>query len=394
MALFNPISGQYENLCRAMDERKTVGLKEAAEAMNLKPEKVDHSLLIMTKKKMFGPYKPYVDDEMHMVVLDKRYAGYAVVMHAVENLIVRLKEARKMPRSLSERVISASGNGHSGSFGGFFRDLADHYVSGDSGSESFRKAAKNIFRDDKSSSMPRFLDTQDAEETLTELEQYANELRGMLLAYPDKPYAQSLADWLNAVNNTVQTWEGCLEAAVSKKEKGAAMLRAEEKLRRQFLPDFTRKLQELKEPSGSDNIKSPAVKAIEGCVGDLKILRMKLQDLEMQLALDRINDILRQIRSSLDDETLPFNRSALTSLRNCYLPMVKQLAEQYLKYESIRVPGSSTVKAMNETRRVLGKDVPLALQRLLNDIHTGEAINMEAQATALKQKLQMDGLLG
>lgn len=395
MGLFNPISGQYERLRRAMDDRKTVGLKEAADAMKVKQENVDNSLMIMGKRRLFGNQKPYVDDELHLVVLDKRYAGYASVMSAVERLTERLEEARIMPRKLSNRLTRDKQASHSSPVGGFFRDLADHYVSGDSGSESFKKAARTLLHENDASTPEdkRRLDTQEAEEILVELLQNTNGLRSMLLAYPDKHYPQTLADWLNALNNTVQAWEGCLEAAGGKKEKSAAMVRTEEKLKRQFLPDFARKLAELEEPAEDHNPKTPAMKDIEGCIGDLRILKKKMRSLEMNLALDRIIDILQGIRSSLNDESLPFNRSAVNSLRNCYLPMVKELSSQYMKYETIQNPGTATVKAMNETQRVLGMDVPVALQKLLTDMRTGAAINLEAQATALKRKLQMDGLL-
>lgn len=395
MSLFNPINTQFENLQRALDDRKTVSLSEAARAMKVKPEKVDHSLMLMGKRGLFGKNAPYLDDELRMVVIDKKYAGYAAVMSAVEYAIGSLTKAQQLPHRAAVQPAGKSNAGQNHPVGGFFRDLADNYVSGSSGAESFKKAARSFLSGDETRKTESTVDTQDAEETLTELLQCAHELRSMLLAYPDRAYDRQLAEFLNAVSNTAETWAGCYEAAAAKQVKGPAMVRTEEKLRYQLLADFNRKLQELKEPvMDAKNPKSPAMKDVEKCIGDMKLLRMKLNNYEMQLAIDRIQDILRQIRTALQDDAIPLNRSAINSLRSCYLPMIKQLTGQYIKYQGIQQPGTATVKAMNETQRVLGMDVPLALQRLLSDMRTGAAINMEAQATALKQKLQMDGLLG
>lgn len=83
MSLFNTINSQYQALTRAMDNRKTIRLLDAAAVMKVKPENVDHSLVVMNKRKLFGTCEPYVDEQIGLVVLDARYAPYAAVKNAL-----------------------------------------------------------------------------------------------------------------------------------------------------------------------------------------------------------------------------------------------------------------------------------------------------------------------
>ena len=50
-------------------------------------------------------------------------------------------------------------------------------------------------------------------------------------------------------------------------------------------------------------------------------------------------------------------------------------------------------RVMLDTENALSTDLPRALLKLLQDLRTEDAIDLEAQTVALRQKMQLDGLL-
>lgn len=356
MSLFNPIQGQYERLSRALDDRKTIPLHDAAQAMRVKEGRVDRSLLEMTKKGFFGENRPYVDDELRTVVIDPRYAAYARVMAAAEHLIDELESARTKPAAMTAAAQSKANSG------GFLAAL-------------FRPPVK----------IP---DTSSAVGTMIELSEYANRLRTILLGHPEAPYDPAMADWLDGAMQTVIAWENCLEGAYADGKKSDTMRRLERTLSTDYLAVFPTVLT----PPKRSVPKSEENELRQQCLALTK-MRGQVSSLELQLSLDRICGLLNQINAAMEGSGVLGKDNALTSLRGCYLPLVQKLANQFIRYEKMPQKNDDTIRAMDNTLTVLGKDVPLALSHMLSNLQSGSAIHMDAEATALKQKLRLDGLL-
>ncbi len=391
MSIFNPIKDQYQALCRAMDDRKVLLLKNAATAMNVKPEKVDHSLMIMTRKGMFGNNAPYVEDVFGLVVLDKRYANYAAVFAAEESLFDMLENARRAPHVLANRRRQEQRTRPMENVGGFVRDLVEGYSKGVRG--TFRDAAVGFVRNAVNVNNTPGLDTQGVEEAFARLQANCREMKSILYAYPDHPYAPDLADWMNQLAQKVLAWIGCLEAADGKGQKGSTMQELEDYFTNSALAEFNQQLELYRGNRRPDSEDTTLMQEVFSCTSELRTCRNQTQNFVMSAALQQIISLLQDITRSVGDDKLQLSRSAVNSLRSTYLPMTRKLTQQYVQNERIANPDEVTKKAMRETEKVLSQNVPVALQRILDEMRHGGAINMESDAIALKQKLHMDGLL-
>ncbi|MBO2517775.1 MAG: hypothetical protein CW338_11005 [Clostridiales bacterium] len=394
MGLFNPISGQFEALQRAMDDRKTIALKDAAAAMNVKPEKVDHSLFIMTKRGLFGDDRPYVDEAINMVVLDKRYADYALTQYALKKLKKQLSDARKAPGALrnAHQAQYLSGSGRAGKF---IRNLAAGVLNGEGVGNSLLNATDRYIEEGKRKEDINLPDTQEMEETLTEMLSDAGEMADLMLMHPDDRYTKQTAEWLNSVLFDIQSWQGCLESAFTQKVKGAAMLRLEDRIKNEHKKELNEQKESLKgvRREKQDSHERDLSRDIYLCCIEMQKKKTQLRNETMRGAIDSIVELLADIHSHMMVGRNLTGRGSVQSLRSCYLPMVQSLTDQYIKYERLRALDENTLRAMRETEQVMENDVPAALRKMLGEIGAGNAIDMESQAEALKHKLQLDGLV-
>ena len=51
------------------------------------------------------------------------------------------------------------------------------------------------------------------------------------------------------------------------------------------------------------------------------------------------------------------------------------------------------IAAMKTTEKLFEDEMPAALQRILDDLHQDSAIDLNSQASALRGKLKLDGLI-
>lgn len=395
LALFNKISSQFEGLKRAMDDRKTILLKDAAAAMNIKPEKVDHSLCVMIKRGLFGENHPYVDDALKIVILDRRYAVYASVKDSLEKFGTELIRARHLPKQLEERRRRNNRGGLAAGVGGFLADLAGNVLEGKGAKRSFLNATDKFVRGMGGSPEEKHMDTQPEEEMFTAMLSKAREMNNLMAAHPDHSWSQETGEWLNDARLSVQNWEGYFEAAVGKTEKGTALQLAESKLANETAPELERRVAQLKRAfaMGEGNEKTKISREILDCCDKLTENRNKIENSEMRQAIDETMAVLNEICVRLSDGTGIAGNASVRSLRNCYLPAVQTLTEKYAAYEKLRTPDRYTQEAMTEAEHVIIRVVPNALNKLNAELQAGSAIDMESEAIALKQKLQMDGLM-
>lgn len=199
------------------------------------------------------------------------------------------------------------------------------------------------------------VDTQDMEETLNEILTDAREMNALMLAYPDYPWTQNLADWLCMAKLTVQNWEGCLEAAAGKAVKGQAMLRVEDKLANEIGPEIKKHNAMIKRSCNAPGEKEGDVigKKITACCEKLHAVRGRIHSVPMRQAIDDIDSVLYDIQRQMKNDGSTSESSTIRSLENCYLPMVETLAEKFAVYETITRPDQITQNAMEETKRVM-----------------------------------------
>ena len=144
---------------------------------------------------------------------------------------------------------------------------------------------------------------------------------------------------------------------------------------------------------GEGNEKTKISREILDCCDKLAENRNKIENSEMRQAIDETMAVLNEICVRLSDGTGIAGNASVRSLRNCYLPAVQTLTEKYAAYEKLRTPDRYTQEAMTEAEHVIIRVVPNALNKLNAELQAGSAIDMESEAIALKQKLQMDGLM-
>lgn len=136
----------------------------------------------------------------------------------------------------------------------------------------------------------------------------------------------------------------------------------------------------------------PILQEVARRCSDIRILSRQPVSDTVRNAMARVNAILDDILTQL--HTVPKSRemAGARSLRVCYLPMLEELLEKYIHYEK-RMQGTETTRAMLDTEKALSVDLPDALLQLLQDLRTEDAIDLEAQTVALRQKMHLDGLL-
>jgi hypothetical protein len=66
---------------------------------------------------------------------------------------------------------------------------------------------------------------------------------------------------------------------------------------------------------------------------------------------------------------------------------------KYMRYERSIDPGPDVTNAMHNTETVMDEDLPKALKGMLKDLRSDSAIDMEAQASALRTKMRIDGMI-
>ena len=224
----------------------------------------------------------------------------------------------------------------------------------------------------------------------------AREMNQLMLNYPNFAYQQENADWLNKAFLAVQSWENALEACFVSRTKSHTMIQVERQLREEYRPELRRRVELLLKLAGA-GITAPEddslANEIAACCASLQKNREKMRSTVMREATDETITVLCEIRDHLNADSVLSCGTSLRSLRASYLPMVQTLTEKYVQYEARGMSGSDIRSAMEETENVMKNVVPSALRRLRDELNSGTAIDLETQATALKQKLEMDGLL-
>ena len=400
VSLFNSLKSQHERLMRSMDDQKTLPLASAAAVMRIRREKVDEALSRMHKKGMFGSDQPYVDDTLGLVIRDKRYAPLASLLHAageltrkVDEALQNLKRVRRVSsQQLNSERVRAVGN--------FVRDVVDSAMKKGDPSAVLRDRTGTLMRDLIAPEViPDGTDgLRPMAQTLSLMASCAAGLKDFALMHPDMHYDNELSAYVLSACHQIEAWNGCgIQAGSYSPETDPAVQAIERRLGNEIAPGLTRRLDELhaaaaRGRSVPQHYDDPMLQEVAQKCADIRVLSRQPQSAAVRNAMARVNAILDDILSQLHAVPESREQAGVRSLRVCYLPMLEELLEKYIRYEA-RAQSTDTLRVMMDTENALAIDLPRALQKLLQDLRTEDAIDLEAQTVALRQKMQLDGLL-
>ena len=388
MSFFNPIRGQYKRLYALMDGLPCADLHSASEAMRVPEDQVPFSLDAMVKKGLFGENRPYVDRDHSTVVLDKRYAAFSVLYSDTARLKWDVNRAKNIC------IFTPEERSHirSRTAGSFLRDLVDSAVSGEAG-DMWRARGGSFLRDmiAPEASMPK----SDALTVFATLDADCAQLLSHLGSMADKEPDAAMIRFIETLDRQVLSYISCYPSGTLptplQQQTAAGIL---DRIRSESIPRFSEYLDqylytpEQKEPQPM----TPAAEMKEQA-RQLMAVSGQLQAGTMRASVSKLAGILNEIAEQLEASPAKVSSACVRSLRSIYLPMMQELLMKYLRYERILDPGPETLQSMRSTEAIFEKDLPKALRRLLRDLRSDSAIDMESQAEALRKKMQLDGLL-
>lgn len=383
-----------------MDDQKTLPLASAAAVMRIRRDKVDEALARMHKRGMFGGDHPYVDDQLGLVVRDKRYAPMAALLCAAGELSKKVDEAQQNLRRVRRVSTQQLNNERARVVGNFVRDVVDSAINKQDTASLLRNRTGEFMRDLISPDVPP--DGRDGlhsmAQTLSLMAASAAGLKDFVLTHPDLSYDTEISAYVLSACHQIEAWNGCgIQSGSYFPESDPAVQALENKLGNEIAPGLTRRLDEMHFIAARGHVQpqyydDPQLREVAQNCADVRMLSRQAQSADIRNAMARVNAILDDILSQLHSVPESRSRAGVRSLRVCYLPMLEELLEKYIRYES-RTQSADAQRVMLDTRQALSNDLPRALQKLLQDLRTEEAIDLEAQTVALRQKMQLDGLL-
>ena len=168
---------------------------------------------------------------------------------------------------------------------------------------------------------------------------------------------------------------------------------AGKRLSEKYMGDFPQMLEiAQKKPAASSSLEE-VQKALVNSMTYLNRVDDEITDMRVRAAVLQIQALLNEINElyTLSDDN--YSRSDARSLRNSYLPMLNSLVERYMTWQYSQRNGGDPNYRPDETVRVLENDLPAALNHIREELRKGETMQMESEASALRQKLEMDGLI-
>lgn len=383
-----------------MDDQKTLSLASACAVMRLRRDKVDDALRRMHKKGMFGTEEPYVDDALGVVVRDKRYAPLASLLHAADTLKSVVDDALQNLRRVRRVTSQQLNTERARAVGNFVRDVVDSAMQKKDPAAVLRDRTGTLVRDLIAPSVAQETQTaQPMAQTLSLLASTAAGIRDFALTHSDMHYDTELGAYVLSACRQVEAWNGCgIQAGSYSPETDPAVQAIEMKLGNEFVPGLMRRLDELHAAAASgrtapQQYDDPLLQEVAKRCNDIRVLSRQPRSANIRNAMARVNAILDDIVAQLHAVPESREQAGVRSLRVCYLPMLEELLEKYIRYEE-RAQSGDTLRVMQDTENALATDLPRALLKLLQDLRTEDAIDLEAQTIALRQKMQLDGLLG
>lgn len=390
MSILHPIGKQFEGLVTAFEGKICIPLSQAATAMGISRNKVAQSLVKMEQKGLFEEGAvPYVENSVELVVRDRRHAPYAITLGNSDRICHLLEEAYLLLPDYRRWVNQSRTGKNAKNVKKAFLTFAEGMLNGKRMADNLRNSTRFFFDSDEPEEKPG----RDIGDVLQELSGYAERLYNYVNSHPDNVYTEQLRNWLIALKQTLESWNTGVKALFTSAEAATAVEIAGKRLTAKYTDDFPQMLKVAeKRPVASSSLEE-VQQSLVNAVTYLNRVDDEITDMRIRAAVIRIRTLLEEINEqyTLSDDN--YSRSDARSLRNSYLPMLTSLVEHYMTYEYAKRTGQNVSYHPEETTGVLENDLPKALMRIRDELGKTGTLQMESEATALRQKLEMDGLI-
>ena len=389
MSLFNPLADQAERLMAEFGRACYITLDRAAKTMDVSHSAVARNLLKMEKKGLLTEFHPYVEQDLKLVVKDHRWAANARPFGHATLILAELEQARQnLPQYISRFYPDKK---RLGSFGYALKNLAEGFVNGKRTSDNLRDSAR-IFLNNEQQPQQRV----DFADTLNGLLACTREL--WMAAGESRPLNMTATEesWLTGLRQTLETWNNGTRTSLASGVLSQVNVRMEETLSGRYLKEYHDVVQRIKTPPATATAPSELqvlTERLDETVTWLDDHDESITSYETRAAVIRIYAMLREIRELYATSEDNYSRSDARSLKNTYLPMIRTLVEKYISFSGDFKTGETDDPALAETLNVLKNDMPAALNHIREGLKESRAVDLEAEAAALRKKLQMDGLL-
>lgn len=389
MSLFNPIRKQYRRLMELSGSLHCCDLDSAAAVMKVKKHKVADSLRKMTDKGLFGTDCPYVDQEMSMVVHDRRYHAFACLYSTTARLKWNLNRARNIciftPAERSQiRTRTAQS---------FLADMVESAFNGYGAGRMIRDRGSSYLKDilNPEQSMPN----QDVATVMTILGGYCDSLLSFLRMNPDLKPSPMHLHFISNTDRQVLSFISCYPSnSLPNVPQQNAAREIVSRLKSETIPKFEKLLENLANTDeASEKGEVTPTAELQEQAARLMTISCQMNTGSMRTSVSRIAALLNEIAIQIEEAPARAGAACVRSLRTVYLPMMQELLMKYLRYDRVLDPGDDVREAMKSTESIFKNDLPKALKQMLRDLQGDSAIDLESQAAALKKKMQLDGLL-
>lgn len=390
MSMLHPIRKQYEGLCSAFDGEICITLSRAADAMGISRTKVAQSLVKMEQKGLFSDGAvPYVENSVELVVRDRRHAAYAITLGLSDRICHLLEEAERLLPDYHGWVRKSRNGQNARNVGKAFATFAEGLLNGKRMSDNLRNSTRFLFETEATEEKPE----REIGDVLNELGGYAEQMYNYVHDHPDNVYPEELRNWLISLKQTLESWNTGVRALYTSDGAVTAAEIAAKRLNAKYTEDYPQMLKIAEQRPAASSSLEEVQKSIVNTVAYLERMDDGITDMRVRAAVIRIRALLEEIgeQYTLSDDN--YSRSDARSLKNSYLPMLTSLVEHYMTCEYARRTGQTVDYRPEETTGVLENDLPKALTRIRDDLRKNGTLQMESEAAALRQKLEMDGLI-
>ena len=394
MSILFPLRGQYEALQSAFRELPVIRRQDAARRLNVHPRRVAGCVEKMIRKGYYKEETPYYDQDIDAFISAPKYQTFAQVYIGAEDLKAELIRLQGLIRDRMNTRYSLAQRARPQVVGRFLEDLSGGLVNGSLRKVIAKKGQKFVqsFLDPGST-----FEEDPVENALMEvlglIENDCTTLLSLMPAQPLRNYT-AFRTILVSAGHRAKAVEQCLpEGTAAERIALSAVPSASllaRQLREESLAQFDDAIKDLMRPA-----KKPLTPT-EDLISQLDVEARQLRTLSAQLPRTRMKESLVTIADKLDrikayllSSSTEAPAALIRSLRSTYLPMMDQLLTQYM-----RTPYSRSADAtFAATEDVFATTLPQAFDRILTDLGTSNAIDLQSSTEALVKKMQLDGLL-
>ncbi|MCQ2458277.1 MAG: hypothetical protein MJ142_06065 [Clostridia bacterium] len=390
MGLFHPLKEQYAGLQTAMRGRKFITFTQAAAAMGITAGGVPKAIRKMEDKGLLVTGILYRDEELELVVSEEKYAEYAACMYLTDRIQHRIISARKHTEEYTARVNRSIAAEKAKDVGRALSNIAQGFLEGKKFSTVLRKSgdilARKVDGDENGQC--------DIADILNRLYEYTAKLQDNIEARPDNDYEPALQAFLTALDDALTEWNRYIGKISEYDDAWNTVRKAARGLEEYFVPKYPEIL-DLSLKTAAANNPDDISEGLRECILYLAGAERQIADARVKASVGRIRGNLEELLSMAGGTGNTMNYTDERALKNTLMPMLKSLLEKYIRYEKNALAKGLSAEAYNpdELLHLLEDEMPRALEKIRSGLRQNAAWEMEDEVSALRKKLEMDGLI-